>query len=293
MTKSSNSTMAVLVCLAFLGGTLVYGSVAQADFARSLGIDFSVLDKWNEPGAQRRAIEGEPRGEPGRIEKPRELTQKEIQKAEDQAQRLVATIREKLSKPGPEASVTWSRTSVTVGGDSGGFFTPPSAAGVFAAIPAGTSGTPATSITPLALRRSAAILARAVNPAESEETAAFLAEEAAQVLAGGSSRVRVDDAAFKWNDRQQKQFRAVLQEAETLYKDIEFAKSVRERVGPELIAIASSVQDGTLSAAEAENKKRNLSDVVEEALKRSREAQRKLGDLTKKIEYIVISGGKS
>jgi hypothetical protein len=123
--------------------------------------------------------------------------------------------------------------------------------------------------------------------AESEETAAFLAGEAAASMEGGDLRVRVDDAAFSWNDRQEAQFRAVLQEAEESFNDIQFAKSEEARVDKEIASIGIMVKEGTLSADQAESKKKQLSDALDTAFKRRSEAQKKIATLPKKIVYIV------
>jgi hypothetical protein len=199
---------------------------------------------------------------------------------------MVASIRERLSKPEPVVSVTWSKTTVNVVATGGDFNTPPSPAGVFAAVAAGVAGAHATSMTPLALRRTAAILVKAAG--ESEETAAFRAGEAATSMEGGNLRVRVDDAAFVWNDRRQEQFRALLQEAEDSFKDIEFANNESNRVDEEIVRIDRSVQEGTLSADKAESEKRELSNTLEAALKRGNDAQKRIRDLPKKIRYVLV-----
>jgi membrane protein implicated in regulation of membrane protease activity len=261
-------------------------------------IDFSGLDKWRGVDAQRgpdttpeRKTDSPAPAQRRREPTQREPTQKEVQEARERTARLVATIREKLSKP--QASVTWTRAAVHVRATGGYFNTPPSPAGVFAVVAAGAAKTPATSISPLALRRAAAILARAVltdsgsTSTESEETVAFLAGEAATAMQGGDLRVRVDDSAFKWNGRQQEQFRAVLQEAEGSFRDIEFAKSERARIDEEVIRIDHLVLEGVLSADKAESRIKELSSVLAAALKRSKEAQESIRDLPKRIEIIV------
>ena len=281
------NTMALLVRLAFLGGTLACTSIVQAQ------IDFSVLDKWRGLDAQKGTVaRAESNADSSKTEQPREPTAKEMQKAREQAEHLMATIRQKLSKPGPAASVTWSNTAVHVDVSGGYLNTPPSPAGVFAALAAGTAKTPATSITSVALRRTLAILARAFINSKgnlgSPEEAAVLAGEAANAMAGGDLRIRLDDSEFKWNDHREELFRAVLQEAEKSYRDIEFAKTERVRVDKEVVSIVKAVREGTLTAEKAESNIKALSDTLETALKRGTEAETKIRDLPKVIEKMVV-----
>jgi hypothetical protein len=61
-------------------------------------IDFSVLDKWKVPGAQKPSIESTtPDADSPKTERPREPSAKERQKAREQAERVLATIRQKFS----------------------------------------------------------------------------------------------------------------------------------------------------------------------------------------------------
>jgi hypothetical protein len=288
-TQSRNSAPAALARLTLLIGALACPSMVQAQ------IDFSGLDKWRGVDAQRDPV-AKPEREthsPAPAQRRREPTQKEMREARERTARLVATVREKLSKPEPQASVTWTSAAVHVSATGGYFNTPPSPAGVFAVVAAGAAKTPATSISPLALRRTAAILARAVRndsggtSTESEETVAFLAGEAATAMQGGDLRVRVDDSAFKWNARQQEQFREVLREVEGSFRDIEFAKSERARIDKEVIRIGDLVLEGALSTDKAESRIKELSSVLAAALKRSKEAQESIRDLPKRIEIIV------
>lgn len=280
----------MLVRLGLLAGALACTPIVHAQ------IDFSALDKWRGLEAQRGPV-AKPEGNTNSSSNPttehrrHEPTQKEMQKAREQAEQMVATIREKLSKPGPAAAVTWNNTSMSVAASRRYLDTPPTPAGAFAAVAAGAAGTHATLLTPLALRRSAAILAGAVtynsSSADAGETAAFLAEEAATAMQGGDLRVRVDDAAFKWNHQREEQFRALLQDAEESFRDIAFAKTEQARVAKEAVTITQSVQQGTLSAEKAESMKKELSDALEAALKRSSEAQQKIQELPKRIEIVV------
>jgi ElaB/YqjD/DUF883 family membrane-anchored ribosome-binding protein len=287
MNKSNTKT--VLVLLVFLGGTFAFAPITQAQ------IDFSVLDKWKVPGSQKPSIESTtPDADSPKTERPREQSAKEMQKAREQAERLLATIRQKLSKPEPAAAVTWSNTAVHVDVSGGYLNTPPSPAGVFAALAAGTAKTPATSISSVALRRTLAILARAFikdgkgnGNLGSPEEAAVLAGEAANAMAGGELRIRVDDSEFKWNEHREELFRAVLQEAEKSYRDIEFAKTERVRVDEEVMSIVNAVREGTLTAEKAESNIKALSDTLETVLKRSTEAHTKIRDLPKIIERVV------
>jgi hypothetical protein len=280
--KSNGGSLAVLARLAFLSGIFALTPIVQAQ------IDFSSLNQWRGVEAQRgpAARPESTSNSTGRSQRRNSapaLTDKEIKKEREEAERMVATIREKLSKP--KVSVTWSETAVNVDATGGYLNTPPSPAGVFAAVAAGAAGAHATSMTSLALRRTAAILVKAAG--ESEETAAFLAGEAASSMEGGNLRVRVDDAAFVWNDRRQEQFRALLQEAEEAFKDVELANNESNRIDNEIVRIDSSVQKGTLSADKAESEKRELSNTLEAALKRGSDAQKKIRDLPKKVRYVL------
>src|ERR1017187_1724876 len=146
MSKSGISTMAALIRPALLGGILAYAAIAQAQ------IDMSGLDKWRGLEAQRGpAARPEPRTNPSETQQNRNggarpLTDKEIQKARQEAERMVATIRGKLSKPEQEAWVSWSETTVDVGATGGYLNTPPSPAGAFSAVAAGAEKTPPASM---------------------------------------------------------------------------------------------------------------------------------------------------
>jgi hypothetical protein len=285
MSKPAKAVL-LLTRLAVFGGILACAPMAWAQ------VNFSSLDRWRGLSAQRgsvtRSTASAPSAEAGRSASSGNVyheSEKEKEAERKYAERMVASIREKLCRPSREASVTWSETTVSVDATAGYFETPPTPAGVFAAVAARAGGTRATSITALALKRTAAILSKTTG--QSEETAAFLASEAAASMEGGNLRVRVDDAAFAWNDRRQEQFRALLQEAGEDFKDIEFAKNRSVWTDNEIVRIDRAVQTGTLSADKAQSEKRQLSNTLEAALKRGSDAQRKIHDLPQKIRYVL------
>ena len=272
--------MATLIRLAFLFVSLSYSPDINAQ------IDFSVLDKYRGLDAQRGKVSGTVRKDNlpknGNTNLP---SQKEIRKENEQARRIVAFIRSKLVQPESPLAVTFSQTLVSVNASGGYLKTPPSPAGVFSGIAAGAAKTHATSISPDALRRTAAILTRATAEGTSNETAAFLASEAINAMEGASLKVHLDEGEVKRsNTKREKNLRALLQEAEENYHVIELAQEQEIRTNVELLNIVKQVGEGTLSEADANAKKKELSDALKIILEHSNEAMEKIRELPKKMK---------
>jgi len=250
-------------------------------------IDYSVLDKWKCSGCQ---IPNMTRPEPNAPKEEKttqpELTEKEIRRINEQAEKKLAQIRKSLiTAEKLRNAVSWNTNRVQIAEGLRYFNLPPNQGGVFASIANTTRKTPVSSMTPLAMRRSAAILARAQLPGVSPEDASFLSAQASIALQGGALQVFVDDNTLGISDAQEKKFRILLEETEKSNQNIELTKKEEEQIFEQQEKINDEVTDKTMDEAKLKLKK--LAQQLLDLMERRKKEEEALKDLSKKVERII------
>lgn len=250
-------------------------------------IDYSVLDKWKCSGCQIPNIaRPEPNTPKEKKEPQHELTEKEIRAINEETQKKLTLIRKSLITADKlRNAVSWNAGSIQIAESRRYFNLPPSQGGVFASISNTTRQTPVSSMSPISIRRSAAILARAQLPGVSPEDASFLSAQASLALQGGVLQVFVDDKMLGISDAQEKKFRILLEETEKSNQNIELTKKEEEQIFEQQKKINDEVTDKTKDAANS--KLKELAQQLLDLIERRKKEEEALKDLSKKVEGII------
>ncbi len=156
-------------------------------------------------------------------------------------------------------------------------------------------GTPASRIPLENLRRAAAILER-FKPGNignmSEEDMSFLASQSALAMEGAPLSVVIVDAPAG-KEEQARQLVKQAQDIEVVREAAQQATAERLRVGERLVKVQQELQTGKGDPKALNSEREKLLVSYKEAWTVETDNKGKLGDLEKKIVYVVISGGKS
>ncbi|SHM81198.1 hypothetical protein [Mucilaginibacter sp. OK098] len=254
-------------------------------------IDFSVLDKWR--GNQRPAftrtinVARERNEQVNNTPVVHQPTEKEIRQARAYAEKQAAEVRKNLITPNANtSSVTYSLTTVNTVQNGGYLNSTPNGGGAFYAFAADTRNTRATAIPTVAIRRTVAILAKASEG--SAEDMFSLAEQASIAMQGGDLQVKVNDNAINSSEKQEQQFRDLVQELSQDYQDIEFVKKEEDLIDKEANNVDADVYAGKISKEEGKAKLLDLTKQLINAKTKSEKAKEDIKKLPKKIETIYV-----